>query len=718
MFGRHRLVTLLGEGGFAQTYLGKHFQLNIRVAVKVLISNDPDHVASFNQEMEILHGLNHLNIVHYMGDGEYRDPQTNSIVKYFIMSLLPNGSLAEKYPFGTQVPITTVCGLMNQLADGLFHVHDEGECVHCDVNPNNILFDQHDRPVLIDFGVAASFSGLPTKVVILKEAYGTLPYPAPEQYKKSVCPASDLYSLAVIAYELLTGESFTRGQSILTHPALSSAVETVLTKAVSENPNDRYSVITDFADALELAASTPVAKPVVVAQTIINPAPIQPVRPQVAQNRTGNSISKKVILIGICALLFLFVGVPVMVSLGSNPSHPSVSTTQQVVQSTVATKPPVKKILVAPTVKPTQKVPTPTPVPTKEPTKIIPTAKITITPISATTNANTVKAVNSLPVKTGIYKIGAPDDEYSRTSYPVSWSPNSTYIALGSTDDYVVQIINIATGHILYSYDRSVGTDIAFRRTAALAWSPNGKIIASFSAGESFRVVEVLTGRAKLFKDPSLSDTSSISWSPDGKLIAVGEGTGVIQVIDSFTGDTVHLYTVKAVSIESVSWSPDGMFLAFGNENSTVQVLDIRSGKVIAQHTGIQTSTPAIIAWSPDGKDIVLGGSDNAIDVWNVSSEKVVARYIGEHGSANTVAWSPDSKFVASGTDDGTVQVWNAVTGSESYIYKGHTKRVVSVSWSPNGKDLASTSDDGTLQVWYVGEQQTCILGVFNCHYN
>jgi serine/threonine protein kinase len=203
----------------------------------------------------------------------------------------------------------------------------------------------------------------------------------------------------------------------------------------------------------------------------------------------------------------------------------------------------------------------------------------------------------------------------------------------------------------------------------------------------------------------------AVAWSPDGKRIASGSfpqsldgehiasGPGDVQVWDAVSGD--HVYT-KAGDVGAVAWSPDGKRIASGG--GAVQVWDAMDGSHVYTFHGLSGWVDAM-AWSPDGKCIASGsdsgvGVVGAVQVWDAVNGGNVYTYNGHSDMVLAVAWSPDGKRIASGSNDHTVQVWNAVNGKNVYMYKGHSGMVSAVAWSLDGKRIASGSYDKTVQVW------------------
>ncbi len=260
--GNYRLVTLLGQGGYAEVYLGQHVRLNLQAAIKVLHTHLTDREAAhFQQEAETIATLVHPSIVRIF-DFDVLDG-----VPFLVMDYAPNGSLRQRYPKGTVVPFPQIVSAIKQVAAALQYAH-ERKFIHRDVKPENMLVGRQQEVLLSDFGLAAlahSSGSLSTQ-----EAVGTLPYMAPEQIEGHPRAASDQYALGVAVYEWLCGQRPFEGSMTevmvqhLTMPppplhekvaTIPLEIEQVVLRALAKDPKSRFACVQDFALALERACS-------------------------------------------------------------------------------------------------------------------------------------------------------------------------------------------------------------------------------------------------------------------------------------------------------------------------------------------------------------------------------------------------------------------------------------------------------------------------------
>jgi len=315
MLGPYRIISELGRGGMSIVFKAYHPTMDRYVGIKFLIhqyANDEGFRGRFRQEVRLLSRLEHPHILAVYDCGETPDETPEGIpanVPYLVMRYLEGGTLKEYME--TQMPpsmregqtsgavTTRVPGLplevtdqfLTQLADALQYAHEQG-IIHRDIKPGNVLVDKRGNVFLTDFGIAKLMEGsiqfTPSGAIT-----GTPAYMSPEQAEgEKLDPRSDVYSLGIMLYEMLTGRvpfeaktPVAALQKKLSEPLpsprainaeISPLMETVLYKALAKSPNDRFSSMHEFSIAWKQAVSTkPGSSPGTATQPIKGPPPTE-----------------------------------------------------------------------------------------------------------------------------------------------------------------------------------------------------------------------------------------------------------------------------------------------------------------------------------------------------------------------------------------------------------------------------------------------------------
>ena len=267
---------------------------------------------------------------------------------------------------------------------------------------------------------------------------------------------------------------------------------------------------------------------------------------------------------------------------------------------------------------------------------------------------------------------------HSDSVYSVAWSPDGKYIASGSNDN-TVKIWDVASGkeiRTLFGHSSYV---------KSVAWSPDGKHIASGSYDHTAKIWDAASGKEVRTLDHS-SYVKSVAWSPDGKYIASGSWDGSVKIWDAASGKEPRVLSGHYNDVTSVAWSPDGKYIV-SSSFLTVKIWDAASGKELRALSGHSASVTSV-SWSPDSKHIASGGgySDRTMKIWDAESGKELC-VLKHSDDVRFVAWSPDGKHIASGSGD-SVKIWDAASGKEIRSFSGRDIGSRSIAWSPNGKDI------------------------------
>jgi serine/threonine-protein kinase len=290
--GNYDIIRLIGKGGMAGVYEATQPSMNRTVAIKVMaqsITGDPSFVQRFKNEAQLIAHLEHAHILPVYDFGE----QEGTL--YIVMRYLDAGTLEDRIG-GSGMPVKEAVALFTQLAQALDYAHSKG-VIHRDLKPSNVLVDKQGNSFLSDFGIAKSMEGT-QNLTGTGGVVGTPTYMSPEQGLGGDLDArSDIYSLGVILFEMLTGKVPFSGENpmqvMLKHindmppsprslnAEISPAVESVVTRALAKDQNSRFKSAKEMADALQDAFEK--------GRAVVGPAPTGTMPVARAQPQPGAS---------------------------------------------------------------------------------------------------------------------------------------------------------------------------------------------------------------------------------------------------------------------------------------------------------------------------------------------------------------------------------------------------------------------------------------------
>ncbi len=572
-FGHYRLAHLLGHGGFADVYLGEHLYLGTLAAIKVLDAHlTIDEVEQFRQEARMIAQLEHPHVVRVLDFG------AEDHVPFLAMSYAPNGSLRQRYPRGTRLPLEKILHYVKQVTEALQYAHDE-KLIHRDVKPENMLLGRNDEVLLSDFGLAVVAHSSSQEG--LRDVSGTVAYMAPEQARGKPRPASDQYALGIVVYEWLCGVRPFEGpyqevavQHVMApppplhelQPTISLALEDVVLKALAKDPHQRYACIQDFADALERAGQGEKSPTVIL--------PSLPSQSRIAPSPDSTNATYRVPSDTVYALAWS--------PDGRRIASGGLDRTVQVRETTTGVSIFIYRGHAG-----------------------------SITALAWSPDGQSIASA-SLDKTIQVWNAANGNrlsiyDGHSGMVYALAWSPDGRFIAStsGGGTDNSVQIWEAATGQTTFTYH-----DPAYW-SRSVAWSPDGKHLAAGSWREVLlwdvtRKCKIATYRGHN------SWIRSVAWSPDGKRIASACEDKTVQVWDPAKERPLTTHRGHTDWVGVVAWSPDGKHVASISKDNSVHIWDATNGTSLVTHRGHPASAYALL-WLPDGKHVVSASSDGTV---------------------------------------------------------------------------------------------------------
>jgi eukaryotic-like serine/threonine-protein kinase len=715
--GPYKLLEQIGEGGFGVVFMAEQTApVRRKVALKIIKPGMDTRqvIARFEAERQALALMDHPNIARVVDAGA-----TESGRPYFVMELVHG------------MPITDYCNrqkltppdrlkLFIEVCRAVHHAHQKG-IIHRDLKPSNVMVTMHDdKPVakIIDFGVSKAISHQLTEKTLFTgfgQMIGTPMYMSPEQAQLSgldVDTRSDVYSLGVLLYELVTGTTpfdegslkglgvdemrrmlreeeplrpsarigTLKGDQLSTvadqrtidprklSQSLRGEVDWMVMKCLEKDRNRRYETANALAQDIE---------------HYLHDEPVQACPPSASYSfRKFVRRHKAAFLAGTAVAVAMLVAVGSLIGgvFVLAASNAKVKNEQQ--QTAHALE-------------------------REQDTSYIQRIALAEREQAAGNVGRAEELLDECPLDRRGWEWhflkrqrygNSPAMQHSATVVRAAFSSDGRQLAT-ATMHGTLAIRDARSGQVVYPLERETIL-LGGALLRGMVYSPDGRYLAAARNDGKIRIWDSSSGQLLHTLEGHSGPTWQVAFSSDSRTMASGGSDRTLRLWDVTSGQALQVFSAHPSAVKGVAFRPDGRSVVAACDDGTVKVWDRETGRETFSFHGELLAYPWSAWFSPDARRLAWSCLDGFVKIWDTTTGQLEINQQSNTHQCRAVAFSPDGKRIALAGFDGTIRVLEGLTGREVLTIFAHNSLVAGVAFSPDGHRLVSSSYDRTVRIW------------------